>query len=88
MTIRFTMEIKKKEDFDNTVFIQIITQGLLELGIEDMRYIFEDNKYRFEVTFDSLVPEIEMRSVLGVFSNISNEYDRVSVYSITVDSVS
>ncbi len=83
-TLKFTMEIKKLTGFDEKEFIGILENNLSGLNVKAMRYYVLQEGYRFEVDFEPVLISsgISFQPILGAFSNIEHEYDKVCLIGI------
>lgn len=78
------MEIQKLDGFDEKEFIGILQKDLSEVHAKALRYEEVENGYRFEVDFDSALASagISYQPILGCFSAIEHEYDKVRLIGI------
>ncbi|MBO6301471.1 MAG: hypothetical protein J6N15_03430 [Ruminiclostridium sp.] len=83
-TLKLTMEIKKLEGFDEQKFISILRKDLSEVYVKELRYGVLQNGYRFEVDFEPVLASagISYQPILGCFSSIGQEYDKVELIGI------
>ena len=83
-TIKLVMVIKKLEGFSESRMIEIIKKDLLDVNAIGFRYSIFEEGYRFEIDYDShlQIPEYELKPILGCFSGIELEYDRVKLIGI------
>lgn len=76
------MYFEKKENFDEDTFIEIIKKDLKGLWVSEFLYNPMDGFYRFHITYKNMIPEIDYRSILGVFSSLIYEYPYIKNVSI------
>ena len=83
-TLKFTMEIKKLDGFNEKDFIAILQNNLSGVYAKALRYGAIENGYRFEVDFEPVLASagISYQPILGCFSSIGHEYDKVELIGI------
>lgn len=86
-TLKFTMEIKKLDGFDEKKFISILCNNLSGVYAKEFRYCEVDNGYRFEVDFEPVLSGISYQPILGCFMGIEREYDKVRLMGIPTDEI-
>ncbi len=70
--------------FQEDEFIGILQKSLSEVYANAMRYGAVENGYRFEVDFEPVLASagISYQPILGCFSGIDHEYDKVQLIGI------
>lgn len=83
-TLKFTMELEKLDGFNEEELISILQKNLSGVYAKAMRYGALQNGYRFEVDFEPVLATagISYQPILGCFSNIDHEYDKVRLIGI------
>ena len=81
------MYIKKLEGFDDNVFISILQKELSEIGATIVRYSNIDGGYTIQVQYTIQISAISYQLVLGCFSGIQSDYDKVEVIGIPADEI-
>ncbi len=81
-TIVLTMEIAKLDGFNEEILIDILKKDLSELNAEIISYWPVNNGYRFKISYSVMIKELPYQAVLGCFTGIEEEYDKVKLNGI------
>ena len=83
-TLKLTVELEKLDGFDEKELISILQKDLAGVYAKAMRYGALQNGYRFEVDFEPVLASagISYQPILGCFSDIEREYDKVHLIGI------
>ena len=86
-TIGLTFKIEELEGFNEVDMIQVISNSLSEVNAKQVRYTKIDGGYRFEVDFESQLLGFEYQPILGCFSSLPFEYDKIRIVGIPQDQI-
>lgn len=86
--LKFTMNIDKLEGFSEAEFINAISKSLEGLYVKALRYGEVSGGYRFEIDFDLGFTDYAYQPILGCFTSIEEEYNKVKLIGIPLSEIS
>ena len=86
-TLKLTLLIEELEGFNEADMLQIITNSLSEVSAKEVRYNKIEGGYRFEVDFEPQISGFPYQPILGCFSSLSLEYDKVRIVGMPQDQI-
>lgn len=84
-TLTFTMQLQKLDGFDEKDFISILKSNVSEVLAKIVRYDNVEDRYHFEVQFEPISQNISYQPILGCFTSIEREYNRVKLIGIHLE---
>ena len=87
-TITLDMEIQKLPGFSEADMLQTLRESISSVGAKALRYGDIENGYHFEVDFEPAFPYMSFQPILGCFTLIEQDYDKVKLIGIPQERMS